>query len=136
MEMCYDGALVMPSSYALMDEEEMCYTEGGVRFTVSKDRCASIATYIYALLGVAGGTIGISALKDKLTSCIATVGKFIKKVCSTSGGLIGIVIGTIAAVLVTTNGVSFCVGCVTADRKDKACTMSWYGAGFGNFSYT
>ena len=29
MDMCYDGALVMPSSYAVMDEEEMCYAEGG-----------------------------------------------------------------------------------------------------------
>ena len=29
MEMSYDGALVMPSSYAIMDEEEMCYVEGG-----------------------------------------------------------------------------------------------------------
>ena len=24
MELCYDGALVLPSSYAVMDEEEMC----------------------------------------------------------------------------------------------------------------
>ena len=30
MEMCYDGALVMPSNYAVMDEEEMMYLEGGV----------------------------------------------------------------------------------------------------------
>lgn len=29
MDMCYDGALVMPSSYAMMEEEEMCYVEGG-----------------------------------------------------------------------------------------------------------
>lgn len=29
MEMCYDGALIMPSSYAVMDEEEMTYVEGG-----------------------------------------------------------------------------------------------------------
>ena len=27
MEMCYDGTLVMPSSYAVMDEEEMTYVE-------------------------------------------------------------------------------------------------------------
>ena len=27
--MCYDGALVMPSSYAVMNEEEMMYLEGG-----------------------------------------------------------------------------------------------------------
>ncbi|MBQ9886542.1 MAG: hypothetical protein IJM37_06780 [Lachnospiraceae bacterium] len=30
MEMCYDGALVMPSSYALMSEDEMTYLEGGI----------------------------------------------------------------------------------------------------------
>ena len=29
MEMTYGGALVMPSSYAMMDEEEMMYLEGG-----------------------------------------------------------------------------------------------------------
>lgn len=29
MDMCYDGALVMPGSYAVMDEEEMMYVEGG-----------------------------------------------------------------------------------------------------------
>ena len=25
MDMCYDGALVLPSSYAVMNEEEMTY---------------------------------------------------------------------------------------------------------------
>ena len=29
MDMCYDGTLVMPSSYAVMDDEEMSYVEGG-----------------------------------------------------------------------------------------------------------
>ena len=29
MDMCYDGALVLPSSYAVMNEEEMTYMEGG-----------------------------------------------------------------------------------------------------------
>ncbi|MDD6069918.1 MAG: hypothetical protein PUC12_03780 [Clostridiales bacterium] len=29
MDMCYDGALVMPSSYAVMSEDEMTYVEGG-----------------------------------------------------------------------------------------------------------
>lgn len=29
MEMCYDGALVMPSRYAVMNEDEMTYVEGG-----------------------------------------------------------------------------------------------------------
>ena len=30
MDMCYDGTLVMPSSYAVMDEDEMSYVEGGL----------------------------------------------------------------------------------------------------------
>ena len=29
MDMCYDGTLVMPREFAMMDEEEMTYTEGG-----------------------------------------------------------------------------------------------------------
>ena len=33
MEMCYDGTLVMPGSYAVMDEEEMTYVEGGIKFS-------------------------------------------------------------------------------------------------------
>jgi len=37
VELCYDGALVMPSNYAIMDEEEMTYVEGGgVELTVKK----------------------------------------------------------------------------------------------------
>ena len=36
MDMCYDGALVLPSSYAVMDEEEMCYTEGGRVVTINR----------------------------------------------------------------------------------------------------
>ncbi len=37
MEMCYDGALVMPSSYAMMTEEEMTYVEGGSATTFAKN---------------------------------------------------------------------------------------------------
>ena len=29
MDMSYDGTLVLPSSYAVIDEEEMSYVEGG-----------------------------------------------------------------------------------------------------------
>ncbi len=52
MDMCYEGALVMPSSYAVMNEEEMTYVEGGAPETVtlrfnpimrSKTGCRAIA---------------------------------------------------------------------------------------------
>lgn len=47
MTMSYDGALVMPSSYAVMDTEEMTYVEGGLGYSWtmrSKAGCLGIAT--------------------------------------------------------------------------------------------
>ena len=35
MEMSYGGALVMPKSYAVMDQDEMCYVEGGKVITAT-----------------------------------------------------------------------------------------------------
>lgn len=51
MELCYDGALVMPSSYAVMDEEEMMYVEGGIGVEAV---CAIITT----ALAAGGATYG------------------------------------------------------------------------------
>lgn len=34
MEMCYDRAIVMPSSYTIMNGEEMMYVEGGIKASV------------------------------------------------------------------------------------------------------
>lgn len=59
MEMCYDGALVMPSSYAVMDEEEMQYLEGGAVSTSYKT-AKNASSYLlgkvsfYATCGIAG----------------------------------------------------------------------------------
>lgn len=48
MEMCYDGALVMPSSYAVMNEEEMTYVEGG----------AGVIAIITAVIAAIGASYG------------------------------------------------------------------------------
>lgn len=45
MEMCYEGALAMPSSYAVMKEEEMTYVEGGAW---------SVKKVWYNIVGAAG----------------------------------------------------------------------------------
>lgn len=34
MEMCYDGALIMPRNYAVMSEDEMIYVDGGIKASV------------------------------------------------------------------------------------------------------
>lgn len=50
MDMCYDGTLVMPSSYAVMDEDEMSYVEGGSAKEWAVGICCSlIANALWAI---------------------------------------------------------------------------------------
>ena len=69
MELCYEGALVMPSSYMVMDEDEMSYTEGGLQ----------VSTWI---VGTAID-VGLSALGVWNVSAIGwLMGKGLAKLCS------------------------------------------------------
>ena len=62
MEMCYDGTLVMPSSYAVMSEDEMTYVEGGGTFRVKASKstvrtiCRSGVSLICAAIGAIFGS--------------------------------------------------------------------------------
>ena len=59
MGMCYDGTLVMPSSYAVMNEEEMTYVEGGGKVTVNIYFSKSTMQMNAAVAGAfVGGTLG------------------------------------------------------------------------------
>lgn len=69
MEMTYDGMLVMPSSYAVMDEEEMTYVEGGGTLTVTVKQ-ATIQTAIATIAGAVVG-VAITAALDTLAVQIA-----------------------------------------------------------------
>lgn len=62
MEMCYDGALVMPSNYAVMDEDEMMYVEGGS----AKDWATGIACSLIANAICALGKHAITSGKVKV----------------------------------------------------------------------
>ncbi len=57
MEMCYNGALVMPSSYAVMNEDEMTYVEGGGKVQQAVYAGVKFAGNMafYAMVG--GGTL-------------------------------------------------------------------------------
>lgn len=69
MTMTYDGVLVMPSSYAVMDEDEMCYLEGGVPRNVNWIAypidfvCTCIGLNASAIAGCAAGVIAKWAAK-------------------------------------------------------------------------
>lgn len=59
MKMCYARELAMPSSYAVMDEREMTYTEGGIEIAVSrgllnKNECSKLGM-------VYGPQVGLSS---------------------------------------------------------------------------
>ena len=72
MEMCYDGALVMPSSYAVMDEEEMTYVEGGaIKVRVNSKTCNRIAAIMCVGAGVCAVAGAICSIITEGLSLVA-----------------------------------------------------------------
>ena len=73
MEMCYDGALVMPSSYAVMDEEEMMYVEGSWSFKYSglKNICGIPVGAYFTLSGTVSDMAWIAAAGGAFVATIA-----------------------------------------------------------------
>lgn len=135
MEMCYDGALIMPSKFVSMNEEEMTYVDGGVGFYLNSNRSATIATYVYlAGFGISAGT-AIAALSGKLAAGVAKLVGLFAKVAGMISGPVGGILAGIVGIVTATNLISFFVGAVTADRKNTGVNMNWYGAYFGNFRY-
>lgn len=112
MDMCYDGALVMPSSYAVMSEEEMTYVEGGRTSKIYKASDAltyltkqvrlctaeSVASLAVAGAGAATIIVGIvggvaSALMGQWASAYANAKTTIERQCRKAGNkkwLVGI----------------------------------------------
>ena len=58
MEMTYDGALVMPKSFAAVSEEEMTYVEGGGTITVTIKKST-----IQGIIGLLGGAVSSYAIQ-------------------------------------------------------------------------
>ena len=76
MEMWYDGALVMPGSYAVMDEEEMTYVDGGgtLKVKASKSTVRTICRAGVALIGAAiGQAFGGPILAQIISGGLATL---------------------------------------------------------------
>lgn len=95
MEMCYDGALVMPSSYAVMSEDEMTYVDGGG--SVNTDVLAWVIDVSCGLAGIYASACGellgrgiIALIKKTWKSCSKTVATVLG---STVSSAIGVGIG-------------------------------------------
>ncbi|MBQ5473390.1 MAG: hypothetical protein IIT65_01550, partial [Lachnospiraceae bacterium] len=104
MEMCYDGALVMPSSYAVMDEEEMTYVEGGLCKKYSGATGWAVAS-ILTSTGASFQAIGGWLSKTIFTGCLA-------------GGPIAWIIGAVSSLIV--GGSSAWIGGVMASAGKDA----------------
>ena len=105
MDMCYDGALVLPSSYAVMNEEEMTYMEGGIKvskyssgklfdtyrvhFTAAE--CSKIALAYGVISGVAsiiGALTGpIGAIAGGVTAGACGIAAAVWSYAASKGGL-------------------------------------------------
>lgn len=95
MEMCYDGALVMPSNYAVMSEDEMTYVEGGKVYTASQCRnfvCALGFCSGSALMAVAFG----AAIAKKVLNIAGRLGGPVAWIIKTAGALLLTALGKIA----------------------------------------
>ena len=62
MEMCYDGALVMPNKFVVMDAEEMTYVNGGAYKTYRNNAALIELTNMFAS-AVGWGSITLSLVK-------------------------------------------------------------------------
>jgi len=98
MEMCYDGALVMPSNYAVMDEEEMTYVEGGgvsIPRAVAKALLKKYAGSIAGKLGWCVTKLSLMAGSDAVNFMAGKVLGLVDTICSCAtsiGGIASVVI--------------------------------------------
>lgn len=108
MEMCYDGALVMPSSYAVMSEEEMTYVEGGF-FNIFGGKgyvktwwIAAAIDAAFAVLGFgisAIGTVVTNTMIKKVSGWLKYIKPIFQKVLgSAAASGIGMIIGSLGTV--------------------------------------
>ena len=71
MEMTYNGTLMMPANYAVVNEEEMTYVEGGGTAYVKVGN-NSFVIHALAALGGAGSRWAMTAALDAIGVTIAT----------------------------------------------------------------
>jgi hypothetical protein len=113
MDMCYDGTLVMPSSYAMMEEDEMMYVDGGASKFFTKGQCIDSLVAI----GINSPQLAIAgALTFTLAKCL------IRKVAAIGGLATAIVTFVLswAASQVVNFGLALARGAI-----NKGATIGW-----------
>lgn len=113
MDMCYDGALVMPSNYAVMDEEEMMYVDGGMS---AKDIALNL------LISVVGGIIG-----TKLTKyCTLAIFKSALQYCAGAAKVVWAAVANAVGWIWNTPVALACVSVAVGAAVGIMGTYCWY----------
>lgn len=101
MEMCYDGALVMPKNYAVVSEDEMTYIDGGAMAWYWK--AAIIAGVVVAgvalAVALAYGQVGLVAKIMGLTIRAAATDLGVKGVATIVAGATGVSVAACTSVI-------------------------------------
>lgn len=117
--MCYDGALVMPSNYVVMNEEEMTYVEGG--YYLKQSDCNAIAFAIGATASMSVSTVA-TLISTKGATAIAAAMSTIP--------VIGWILGAYGGVILVRSAEQFSSALVTSMvyRKgmDISLGFSWF----------
>ena len=91
MEMTYNGTLVMPANYAVVNEEEMTYVEGGGFFDAVKEFASGIGLTITSLSLLSGASATTVAGTAVTTALVATPGGLmVLGICVVGGVATGI----------------------------------------------
>ena len=95
--MCYDGALVMPSKFVMMDEDEMTYVEGGTWNNFKQNMLGLIdysapVRWAFGQLGITPAYVAALGYMS-YTFATATFGSAMVSVATAVGGVVGAILG-------------------------------------------
>ena len=95
MEMCYNGAMVMPSSYAIISNDEMEYVDGGFYISYNSIKNVVLACCLNPIGATLVG-IGLYKLAGLITAKAAILGA---KLGAFGGPVVSLISGAISAVI-------------------------------------
>ncbi|MFY9379405.1 MAG: hypothetical protein WAP07_04075 [Acutalibacteraceae bacterium] len=129
MEMCYEGTLVMPSNYVVMDSEEMSYVEGG--FAIPNWLVGGAINWaISAAFGGLGSFCAMASKKAFSQAAKIIFAKEVKKQLIAKGiayGAASVICGFIPSALTLIGAVCDPGGWLAAryDRRDSNPNNGW-----------
>ncbi len=130
MEMCYDGTLIMPNSYVVMQEEEMSYVDGGIYFS-NRTLCTIGKAVFYSAAYNPIGTVlvGLGVYKAYGMLC-AGVAKIAAKIGAFSK-VLGVAFAIMGAITVKDIGYTLINALIQGKGIDIGLKKTWFGLPYG-----